>query len=26
LSSQWCLSFCLSPQYPTCIPLLPHSC
>jgi hypothetical protein len=25
-SSQWSLSFWLSHQYPTCIPLLPHSC
>jgi hypothetical protein len=25
-SSYWSLSFWLSHQYPTCIPLLPHSC
>jgi hypothetical protein len=25
-STQWSLSFWLSHQYPTCIPLLPHSC
>jgi hypothetical protein len=24
--SQWSLSFSLSPQYPICMPLLPHSC
>jgi hypothetical protein len=25
-ASQWPLTFWLSHQYPTCIPLLPHSC
>jgi hypothetical protein len=25
-SSSWSLFFCLSRQYPICIPLLPHSC